>query len=164
MRLKPLTLERGEWTADMGPELHEAQNKLASAIAAGQVHAWGRRQAHELTEKIPNDPFRIRNLRIVVGPYGEMTTLPPFQRYIGPRWHSIEFEADEIKQAFPVPPPVSARDWMLKEAQQTRAKRYLLVQECMKATNCTKRQAEAAYKSLPDELKWKRGRPRRDIG
>jgi hypothetical protein len=50
---------------------------------------------------------------------------------------------------------------MLKNASKDQ-KRYALVQECMKATDCKKRDAEAVYKELPEELRSQRGRPIRN--
>lgn len=170
IRQQPLTLEKNEWTSDMGPALKDAQKKLAAAIATGQVEAWGRKQPHSLAERIPNDPFRILGLTVVVGPYGEVTTLDPQRPYDGPHWSSIEFDAEEIKRAFPQPAPLAAAlDWMRREAQRHAAsgyieKRDVIVADCMKATDCTKRVAEAAHKSLPERLKRKRGKSPKKIG
>jgi hypothetical protein len=101
MRQKPLKLEEREWTPDMGPEIRGAQKKLRAAIASGQVRAWGRKQPHALLELIPSDPFRIPGLIVIVGEHGDMRPLLPHKQCFGPRWDSIEFEADEIKHAFP---------------------------------------------------------------
>jgi len=73
IRQKPLSLEKGEWTPDMGPELDVAQKKLARLIGTDQVQAWGRKQSHGLVERIPSDPFRISSLTVVVGPHGDST-------------------------------------------------------------------------------------------
>ena len=87
----------------------------------------------------------------------------PFSSYEGPRWHSIEFDAVEIERAWPKPPPLSLKDWMLTDAnrllQTTRqlGKRIDMVHRCMKETTCTKRQAEAAHKALPEGLRRKVG-------
>jgi hypothetical protein len=169
IRQKPLSLEKGEWTPDMGPELDVAQKKLARLIGTDQVQAWGRKQSHGLVERIPSDPFRISSLTVVVGPHGDMTTLPRHKLYQGDRWHAIEFEEDEIKRAFPKPPSISAVEWMRKEAERhaaagTIGKRDVMVRDCMTKTGCTKRDAEAAHKSLPDKLKYQRGKPRKNPG
>jgi hypothetical protein len=39
-----------------------------------------------------------------------------------------------------------------------------MVRDCMTKTGCTKRDAEAAHKSLPDKLKYQRGKPRKNPG
>jgi hypothetical protein len=167
IRQQSLGLEH--WTTDMGPGIEPAQKGLADAIATGRVGAWGRKQAqpHGLVEQVPSDPFRIQGLEMVVGVHGDMTTLPPHKlnKYKGPRWQSIEFEADEIKQTWPKPPPPRATDWMLKEAQRLQAagrigKRDDMVRRCREETGCTKRQAEAAHKDLPEDLRRSRGKPR----
>ena len=62
---KPLDLR--EWTSDMGPQLKDAQRKLASEITSGTVQAWGRKQPHGLAEQMPRDPFRIPGLTVAVG-------------------------------------------------------------------------------------------------
>jgi len=166
---EPLGLR--EWTSGIWPLLQDAQRKLASEIAAGNVQAWGRKQPHGLAEQMPRDPFRIPGLTVVVGVHGEMTTLAarahqPFSSYEGPRWHSIEFEAVEIERAWPKPPPLSAVDWMLRQAEQVLkttghpAKRHDLLDRCRTETRCTRREAEAAHKMMPEQFKGGRGRRR----
>jgi hypothetical protein len=147
-----------EWTRDMGPKISDAQKKLAELIDDGKVNAWGRNQLHGPLEQIPNDLFRISDITVVVGIHGDMKTTTPHKPYTGPPWHSIEFEADEIKHAFPQPPPPSAEEWMVNNAHKG-DKRDYMVQACRRETGCTKRAAEAAYKNLPDGLRRKRGRP-----
>jgi hypothetical protein len=166
IRQEPLELR--QWTADMGPMIKDAQMKLTAVIAAGEVQALGRKQSHGSVEQIPSDPFRIPGLAVVVGVHGDMTALAPHKLYEGPRWNLVEFEADDIKRAFPKPPPISTTEWMLKEAGPHAggpiAKRDDMVHRCMRETNCTKREAEAAHKSLPKELKRKRGKPPKNSG
>ena len=157
---RPLKLEDREWTSDMGPQIEGAQSKLAEAIGGGQVQAWGRRQAHGLLEAVPRDPFCIPGLVVIVGEHGDMRSLLPHKPYAGPRWQSIEFDADQIKHVFPKP-PFLAQKWMSKNATKGQ-KRDSLVRDCMKATGCTKRDAEAAYKELPEELRRPRGKPIRN--
>jgi hypothetical protein len=161
IRQKPLKLEEGEWTTDMGPKLAKAQRKLAEAIRAGDIQARGRSQPHGLLEQVPRDPFGIPGLPVVVGEHGDMRSLLPQRPYAGPRWHSIEFDADQIKGKFPVPASPTVQDWMLKNATKKK-KRYSLVKDCMQATGCKKLEAEAAYKELPEELRSRRGRPIRN--
>jgi len=166
---KPLSLEKNEWTPDMGPKLKDAQRTLAGALSLGRVHAYGRRQPHGPIEPMPNDPFRIQGVPVVVGAHGGLTSLAPHKPYTGPRWHSIEFDADEIEREWPKPPPLSAMEWMQKEAERydaagTTGKRDVMVRDCRKATGCTKREAEAAHKSLPDKLKRQRGKPPKNPG
>jgi hypothetical protein len=173
IRRKALSLEKREWTPDMGPELEAAQRKLAELIGSGQVQAWGRSQPHSMVDRMPSDPFRIPGLTVVVGPHGDMKTLPPHlppdKRYQGDVWHAIEFEADEIKQAYPRPPPIPAAEWMRKNAEDhaatgTIGKRDVMVRDCMSATGCKKREAEAAHKNLPESLKRPRGKTRKSLG
>jgi hypothetical protein len=162
-------LELRDWTSEMGPAIRDAQQKLAAAIAEGRVQAWGRLTPQSLFEKMPSDPFRISGLPVVVGPHGEMASLLPHKPYTDRKWHSIEFEADEIKKAWPKPPPEPAKDWMKNEADRLKAvnqigKRESMIKDCMKATGCTKREAEAAYKTLPDGLRRSRGKPPKNPG
>jgi hypothetical protein len=158
-----------QWTPDMGPQLKDAQQELAGGIADGRVQAWGRPTPHGLFEKIPSDPFRIPGLPVVVGVHGEMTSLLPHKSYADRKWHSIEFEADEIKKAWPTPPPEPAIDWMKKEAERLKAagqigKRASMVADCMAATGCTKREAEVAHGGLPEGLRRPRGRSPKNSG
>jgi hypothetical protein len=169
IRQKPLSLEKNEWTRDMGPKLKDAQRTLAGAISSGRVQAYGRHQRHGPIEPMPADPFRIQGVPVVVGPHGDLTSLAAHKPYEGPGWHSIEFEADEIKREWPKPPPPSATEWMHKEAEGhaaagTIGKRDVMVRDCMTAIGCTKREAEAAHKSLPDKLKRHRGKPPKNAG
>lgn len=167
--IRKTPLELTDWTSDMGPMIKDAQKKLARVIASGEVQAWGRKKPHEITEKIPNDPFRIPGCEVAVGVYGDMGPLIPHKPYNGPRWHFVEFEADEIQKALPKPPSPPVMEWMQKEAEQLHAqgsvgKRDDMVKRCMKAANCTKREAEAAHKSLPESLKRKKGKPPKTLG
>jgi hypothetical protein len=176
IKQKPLVLR--EWTADMGPKIGEAQTKLADLISGGKVKAWGRKEPHGPLEQIPNDLFRISDVPVVVGVHGDITTPTPHKKhvgqkvwhshkpYVGPRWHSIEFDADEIKRECPKPPPPSTNDWMLTEAQRLngKGKRDVMVQDCMQATNCTRREALTAYAALPSGLRRARGKPPKNFG
>jgi hypothetical protein len=165
---KPLDLR--EWTSDMGPKIADAQKTLAALIADGKIKAWGRKQPHDSLERIPGDLFRISDVTVVVGIHGDMTVQIPHTKctgekiwhshkpYTGHRWHSIEFEADEIKRECPKPPPPSAQDWMSNNANRGEKRDYM-VQTCRRETGCTKRAAEAAYRNLPDTVRRKRGRP-----
>jgi hypothetical protein len=157
-----------QWTSDMGAGLRGAQRELAKAIAEGRVQAWGRPTPNALFERIPSDPFRIKGRPLVVDPYGEMTPLLPHKPYPcdndDPIWHAIEFEADEIRRAWPKRPSPSVEDWMLEDAERSHAagrvgKRDDMVRRCMAATSCTKREAEAAHKKLRPELRRPRGKP-----
>jgi hypothetical protein len=159
---KPLKLEERQWTEDMSPNLEQAQQKLAAAIGSGEVQAWGRREPHPMLEQIPRDPFCCPGRPVIVAPLGDMRALLPHKyQYDGPRWHVTEFDAAQIKRVFPKSPLAAAREWMLKNASKDQ-KRYSLLQECMKATGCKRREAEAIYKQLPDELRSPRGRPIRN--
>jgi hypothetical protein len=159
---EPLKLENREWTSDMGSQIDEAQRKLTAAIGSGKVQAWGRREPDTLIEPIPRDPFCIQGKPVIVGAHGEMRELLPHRyQYDGPRWHFVEFDEDQIKAVFPAPPPPAVQEWMLNNAKKEK-KQLGLVDDCMDATGCTKREALEAYRSLPDELRRKRGRPVRN--
>jgi hypothetical protein len=159
---KPLSLQGREWTADMGRQLEEAQRKLAAAIGSGLVEAWGRKAPDSLLEAVPRDPFCIPGKPVIVAVHGEMRELSPRRRhYDGPRWNTIMFDADQIKQAFPTPAPDAVQDWMLKHATKDQ-KRDSLVLDCRNATGCTKREAQGAYNDLPRNLRRSRGKPSRD--
>src|SRR5512144_70400 len=80
-----------QWTSELGPAIKDAQQELAAAIAVGRVQAWGRPSPHGLLEEVPSDPFRISGLSVVVGVYGEITSLLPHKPYNGPKWQSLEF-------------------------------------------------------------------------
>jgi hypothetical protein len=167
IRKQPLSLEKNEWTRAMGRRLKDAQRKLAGALSSGRMHAYGRKQPHGPIEPMPNDPFRIQGVPVVVGVHGDLTSLAAHKPYTGPAWYSIEFDATEIEREWPKPPPTSAKNWVLKEAERLHAagiigKRDVMIRNCMTATGCKKREAEAAHKSLPDKLKYKRGKPRKN--
>jgi len=158
--------EIGQWTADMGPQLKDAQGALAKAIGSGRVQAWGRPQPHAGLEPVAAGQFRIQGLPVVVDAHGSMVSRLPHKPYCGPTWVAVEFDAHEIKQAFPPPAPQSAHDWMANEAGRLKAlgrkvKRDDAVQRCMKEAHCTRDEAQAAYRALPDDVKLRRGRPRK---
>jgi hypothetical protein len=166
-----LKVETNVWTPEMGPDIEPAGKMLAEAISAGHVRAWGRAKPHASLEQIPDDQFRISGLTLIVSPHGELATLPPHKltSYKGRLWYGIEFDSDEIKRAFPKPPPPSAMEWMLTEAEDNFAdgkiaKRDDMLDRCREATGCTKREAEAAHKSLPDKFKIRRGKPPKNPG
>jgi hypothetical protein len=57
-----------------------------------------------------------------------------------------------------------ARDWMKNEVQRLKdanqiGKRDSMIKDCMKAIGCTPRVAAAAYASLPEGLRRRRGKP-----
>jgi hypothetical protein len=169
--IKGVPLELKDWSSEMGLQIKPAEIKLSRAIGADQASAWGRPEPHALIEQIPGDQFRISGLTLIVNPHGELATLPPHKlsTYEGHRWFGIEFDADEIKRAFPKPPPPSAMEWMLTEAEDNFAdgkiaKRDDMLDRCREATGCTKREAEAAHKSLPDKFKIRRGKPPKNPG
>jgi hypothetical protein len=71
---------------------------------------------------------------------------------------------DKMTQECPKPPTARAKRWMLNEARRLRAegkvgKRVDLLSRYKKDTGCTTLDAKAAYKNLPDELKYRRGKP-----
>jgi hypothetical protein len=169
IRKKPLELR--VWLTEMGPDIEPAGKMLAEAISAGHVRAWGRAKPHASLEQIPDDQFRISGLTLIVSSHGELATLPPHKltSYKGRLWYGIEFDSDEIQRAFPKPPSTSAEDWMLNEAERLHAagkigKRDDMLKRCMKDTGCTRRDAEAARKSLPDKFKLQRGKPPKNYG
>jgi hypothetical protein len=165
-------LELKDWRAGMGPKIEPAQRKLASSIRANKIGAWGRKKRHGSLEKIPGGDFRISGVLLIVGPHGDVATLPPHKlsTYEGARWEDIEFDPAEIKREWPKPPPASADIWMKQEAgrlfekSDQPGKRDDMVQECMKATNCTRRDALSAYQGLPTNLRRMRGKPTKNPG
>jgi hypothetical protein len=171
-RREPLDL--GSWTPEILPPIEGAQQQLAKAIGADQIRAWGRPERTRTradrdgpTEQIPSSIFR--NTRQIVDFTGDIATRPHTECYYGPRWLAIEFDEDEIKRAFPKPPPPDATNWMLDEGQRLQAegrkgKRADMVKDCMKATCCTKRAAEAAHGMLPQEFRRPRGKSPRTAG
>jgi len=169
IRKKPLELR--EWLTEMGPGIEPAGKMLAETISAGDVRAWGRAKPHACLEQMPGDQFRISGLTLIVSPHGDLATSPAWKlfTYEAPRWQDIEFDADEIRRAFPKPPPPSAIEWMLNEAERLHAAGIIgkhddMLGRCREVTGCTKREAEAAHKSLPDEFKRQRGKPRKSPG
>lgn len=150
----------GSWTTDMGPELKNAETELAKAIGAERVRAWGRLDPDSPVRQIDGSNFRHSGL--VVEPGGELATRPP-RYYKGERFKFIEFDEDEVKRAFIAPPPTDAKEWMLDEAKRLQAlgrkgKRADMVRDCMRATGCRKRVAEAAHGTLPPEFRRPRGK------
>jgi hypothetical protein len=156
----------GSWTPDMGPEIEGAQKELAKAIGTGVVRAWGRRERDDPEQQIPSSEFRHTGL--VVDVTGELVTSRPHRHYHGHRLKWIEFEGDEIKEAWPTPPPPNAEQWMLDEAKRLKAggqmgKRDDLIQRCMDEAKCTRREALEAYKRLPDDMRRPRGKPAKHL-
>jgi len=148
----------------MGPAIGDAQRRLAKSIALGQIQAFGRRTRHGRLAKVLGNIFRIADIEVVISPHGDIASLRPHQVYAGEQWHSIEFDAAEIRKEFPSPPKQSVQEWMLEAAGHYRAagkigKREFLVKDCQEATRCTRREALAAYKLLPPDLKLKQGKP-----
>jgi hypothetical protein len=150
----------------MGKELRNAEASLGKAIGQESVRAWGRPTKEGLYEPVPNEQFRIPGGPLGVDVTGDMVSVHPNHPYTGPRWYSIEFEPEEIKRVWPKPPLASAMDWMRQAAKRLKAegrkeKRETLVQDCVKATECTTRDAIKAYQSLPENVRLGRGKPRK---
>ena len=166
---EPLKLEAQEWKTEMGPGIAGAQMKLAAAISQGQIRAFGRRTPHAALEGVPADILRIADVEITVSAHGDIVSLRPYRPYLGEQWQSIEFEADEVKRLFPGRPKPCVEEWMHAEASKLKAngiigKRDLLVADCRRATRCTKREAEAAHRNLPQDLRRGIGKPTKNIG
>jgi len=158
--------EMNRWTHDMGPRIEHARETLARAIGSGQVQAWGRPQPHAELERLPDGQFRIPGLPAVVDPHGAMISRLPHKPYSGPKWESIEFDAKELEKAFPLPPSQTASDWMENEAkrlanQGSKGKQDDLVKRCMDSVGCSRDEARRAYRALPNDMKLRRGRPRK---
>ena len=148
-----------------GPGDRAGCNKTQQRDRYGPSTRWGRPKPHALTVQIPGDQFRISGLTLIVNPHGDLATSPrhKLSAYQGQQWQDIEFDPDEIKQAWPKPPPPLISDWMRENATRRR-KRDDLVRDCMTATNCSRRQALAAYSELPEEQRRKRGKPSKTSG
>lgn len=169
---QPLPLS--DWFSDMGPEIARAQREISAAIADKRIMAWGRPElngkAHGSFEQLPDDIFRNSSVDVTVGVHGDVGPVKPFIQYDGPRWRDIEFDANAIKRTWPASgTPTTVIAWMLTEAKKRNAngrigKRDDMLKACMAATGCTKRDAEAAHKSLPPELRRARGKPPRHAG
>ena len=162
---KPYKLEDREWKLEMGPAIADAQKRLARCIAQGQVQAMGRRTRHGALENVPADIFRITDIEVVISPHGDIVSLRPHQVYEGEQWYSVEFDAAEIRRAFPSSPKQSVDQWMLQEGNRYRSdgrigKRDVMVKDCQTATGCSSREAKAAHKRLPEDLRRQRGKPR----
>jgi hypothetical protein len=155
----------------MGGGLEQAERDLAQAIAEERIILWGRPNPQGRAEPVPADQFRIPGMIVIVDVFGEMATRPVMKRYDGPRWGQIEFDPTEIRRVWPTPSqnpavPQSLVDWMHTEAKDNlragkKKLRSEMVRACMAANGCTKLMAEAAHATLPDELRFKRGRPKR---
>ena len=163
---KPFKLEDREWKPEMGPAIADAQKQLAKCIAQGQVQAMGRRKRHAPLEMVPADIFRIADIEVVISPHGDIVSLRPHQVYRGEQWSSVEFDAAEITRAFPSAPKQSVDQWMLQEGNRYRSdgrigKRDIMVKDCQTATGCSSREAKAAHKRLPEDLRRQRGKPRK---
>ena len=68
IRRAPLELKK--WTSEMGPGIEPAGKKLARAIGAEQVRAWGRTKRHGSHEPIPGGDFRIPGIYDADGSVG----------------------------------------------------------------------------------------------
>lgn len=165
-------LELKDWRAGMGPKMEPAQKTLATSIGANKISAWGRKKRHGSLEQIPGGDFRISGLLLIVGPHGDLATVPrhKLSTYEGVRWEGIEFDSAEIKREWPKPPSASANIWMKQEAERLfkklgrPGKRDDMVKDCVKATSCTRRDALSAYQGLLANLRRKRGKPTKNYG
>jgi hypothetical protein len=84
---------------------------------------------------------------------------------------------DWMGRTYPPEPAIRSQDslaaqpteWMRKTAEANAAKgslakRDAMIRDCRAETGCTKREAEAAYSSLPERLRTQRGPPKRQQG
>jgi hypothetical protein len=165
-------LELKDWRVGMGPKMEPAQKTLTTGIGANKISAWGRKKRHGSHEQIPGGDFRISGVLLIVGPHGDLATVPrhKLSTYEGVRWEDIEFDPAEIKREWPKPPSASANIWMKHEAGRLfkqwgqPGKRDDMVRDCMNATNCTRRGALSAYQGLPPNLRRMRGKPTKSRG
>ena len=165
LRRAPLDLRK--WTSDMGPELAKAKEELSRAISEERLTTWGAPRPQAPQEPVPPDLFR--NWDLVVNEYGELGPRLPRRRYRGPLWTYIGFDTADVMASWPKPPPQQASQWMLAEANRLKAdgrkgKRDDLVPRCRAAVGCTKREAERAYRELPEEFRRPRGKPPNNSG
>jgi hypothetical protein len=160
---KPLKLEDGEWSSEMGSRIAAAQQNLSKYISQGKIRAYGRKFSHEALDQIPPNIFRNPKIELVISPHGDVEAAQPHHRYRyeGQSWCSIEFDQNEVALLYPSAPRLDVDAWMDKAAKEYQAKgqigkRQAMVGDCRKETGCTKREAEAAHARLPQ--KYRRGR------
>lgn len=158
-----------DWERDMGPRLNDAERRLAEAVGSARVKAFGRENFALPKKQIPAECFNEDGA--VIGFDGRLK-LPraPYNYPPGHGWSHVELDAADMRREFPAPDRVeraaSAREWMEAEARKHiekhggPAKRDDdLIPRCMKECSVTRREAEAAHRALPSELKAARGRP-----
>lgn len=162
--------------ADQNRRISEALHVLNRAVEAGNIIAEGRptTSTHEPTDHKPYEPIPthlIDGLRAIdASGWLRMHSDLPGWEWIhdnGPFYHGVRFEEEQIKALWPA---VSASDtkpeileWLTNAATAFlcnsggKAKRDVLVRECVAKLKCRYEDAEAAYMLLPTHLRRRRG-------
>lgn len=133
---------------------------LRDAIARGTVRARGFNRTTGLPssprEELPSDVFdRYRSL--TVDGFGETSSKYPAPPLPIPEWNEIIFDEGEIRDLWPRVAP-NLEDWMRNDAEKNpSAKRDTRIADCRRDNGCTFKEAQAAYRRLPQSMRRGRG-------
>jgi hypothetical protein len=144
-------------------ELQRAvEQQLLSVYAVQEGNAYTSRGA------IDSDLFTRFPLSIHI--YGRIAPLRPGTRYRGPCFEDAAFEPVDVRTLWPPPPPAAvpgAYDWLLAEATRQLAQHKRpanqadIVKRCVAAVGGQIRETTALHRTLPDELRYHRGKQQR---
>jgi hypothetical protein len=179
--------ETGRSAADLAQALRsdisrnqEFESKINTAMAEMQRAVTERRlQVYAVPEgqtyatRSPVDPDIFIRFPLSVHLHGRIAPRRPGLRYRGPCFESAAFEPDEVQRVWPPPPPPppvavpGTYEWLLAEATRhlakynSPAKQTDIVQRCIAAIGGKVRETTALHQTLPEELRYVRGKGRR---
>lgn len=173
LRDKPDILLR-DLRADMakekvvGEKLDAAGKTLARAVLGRRLHIYAAPAEQPFARREKVDPDLFARFRLPLHLDGRIAPARPGSRYQGPMFVDAAFEPEEVRELWPPAPPQDVREWMMAEAHacvdhnrdHKPGKRDDLIKRCVEATECTHRQAMAAYEALPPHLRRSRGKQR----
>lgn len=140
--------------------MNDVRRELRDAIARGSINARGFKvnlnKPPFTRELLPAGLFD-QYSALAVNVSGEAMFIPPSSPQNLPKWEKIIFVESEVRALWPTPTP-NLDQWMLDDGRKhPDKKRDSRIEDCCKAKNCTWREALAAYKRLPPDIKRSRG-------
>jgi hypothetical protein len=173
-RCKAVTLARALHGDLAGHEEHAAKInsalvELQRTVEQQRLPVYAVQEGNTYASRTAIDPDFFTRFPLSIHIHGRIAPLRPGTRYRGPCFEDAAFEAADVRKLWPPPPPAvpGAYDWLLAEAKRyfdqykRPANQADIVKQCVAAVGGQIRETTALHRTLPDELRYLRGKQRR---
>jgi hypothetical protein len=153
-------------------KINTAMAEMQQAVTERRLSIYAVPEGQTYASRRPVDPDLFTRFPLSVHLHGRIAPRRPGLRYRGPCFESAAFEPRDVQIVWP-PPPVAAPgayEWLLAEAtrdlanDKPPAKQTDIVKRCIAAIGGKVRETTAVHRTLPEELRYVRGKGRRKQG